>query len=195
MQMKVFLHSTSAAAASSQQSLPQVQLNPAVLIPFYHPLQASRKTAKAGNQEAANPAKGKPSKKGKDRPSFGLGKGTVLMRSLIDSTAPQWTADSSQTATANGNVNRTVNGASADVLSQVVQLAQQLQGGGEEEAGQASVPETLGEPAGALDRRTATQLQQALQVGNHSLITYISQHVLLRQPVATPARLQQFLAY
>lgn len=46
----------------------------------------------------------------------------------------------------------------------MLQLAQQAQGSGKEEEGQGSVPELLGEPSNALDRRTAQQLQQALQV-------------------------------
>ena len=46
----------------------------------------------------------------------------------------------------------------------MLQLAQQVQGSGKEEEGQGSVPELLGEPSNALDRRTAQQLQQALQV-------------------------------
>lgn len=117
--------------------------------------QASGKSPKASKQDAPNHAKGKPSKKGKEGPSFGLGKGTVLIRSLIDSTSSQWASDSDQAA---------ADGASSDTLSQVVQLAQQLQGSGAEEAGQASVPETLGEAPGAVDRRTVIQLQQALKV-------------------------------
>ena len=112
------------------------------------------KAAKASQQDAPSQAKGKPNKKGKGGTAFGLGKGTLLIRSLIDSTSPQWASDSDQAA----------NGPSADTLSQVVQLAQQLQSSGEEEAGQASIPETLGEAAGSVDRRTVIQVQQALKV-------------------------------
>ena len=118
-------------------------------------LQASGKAAKASKQDAPSQPKGKPSKKGKEGPSFGLGKGTSLIRSLIDSTSPQWASDSNHAAAA---------GASSDTLGQVVQLAQQLQSSGEEEAGQASVPGTLGEAPGSVNRRTVIQLQQALQV-------------------------------
>lgn len=117
--------------------------------------QASGKAAKASKQEAPSQPKGKPSKKGKEGPSFGLGKGTCLIRSLIDSTVPRRSSDSHQAA---------ADGPSSDTLSQVVQLAQQLQSNGEEEAGQASVPETLGEAPGAVDRRTVIQLQQSLKV-------------------------------
>ena len=117
--------------------------------------QASGKAAKASKQDAPSQPKGKPGKKGKEGPSFGLGKGTCLIRSLIDSTSPRWASDSNQAA---------ANGTSSETLSQVVQLAQQLQSSGEEDAGQASVPETLGEPTGTVDRRTVIQLQQALQV-------------------------------
>ena len=46
----------------------------------------------------------------------------------------------------------------------VLQLAQQLEGSGKEEQGQGSVPELLGEPSGVLDRSTAQQLHQALDV-------------------------------
>ena len=123
-------------------------------------LQASGKATKASKQEAPGQPKGKPSKKGKEGPSFGVGKGTSLIRTLIDSTSPQWTPDNDQAAG---------NGLSSDMLSQVVQLAQQLQSSGEEEAGQASVPETLGEAPGAVNRRTIIQLQQALQVWLHVL--------------------------
>ena len=162
-------------------------------MPLDRPLQASGKAAKSGKPDAANPARGKPSKKGKDGPSFGLGKGTGLMRSLIDSSASHWTSDSTQAA---APANGTVNGASPDALSQVVQLAQQLQGGGEEEAGQASVPETLGEPAGALDRRTATQLQQACKVCHQQLscVRCITTGRLLRKPFHCSSALQQMLA-
>ena len=118
-------------------------------------LQANGKAAKASKQDAPSQPKGKPSKKGKEGPSFGLGKGTCLIRSLVDSTSPHWASDSNQAA---------ADGASNDTLSQVAQLAQQLQSSGEEEAGQASVPETLGEAPGAVKRRTVIQLQQALQV-------------------------------
>lgn len=48
----------------------------------------------------------------------------------------------------------------------VLQLAQQVQGSGKEEEGQGSVPELLGESSNALDKRTAQQLQQALQVSS-----------------------------
>lgn len=121
-----------------------------------HVSQASEgKAAKASQQDAPSQPKGKPNKKGKGSPSFGLGKGSLLIRSLIDSTSPQWASDSQQAA---------ADGPSADTLSQVVQLAQQLQSSREEEAGQASVAETLGEPAGGVDRRTVIQLQQALKV-------------------------------
>lgn len=123
-------------------------------------MQTTGKASKAPKQEAANGAKAKPNKKGKEGPSFGLGKGTGLIRSLIDSTASQWASSSSGNGVANGSLDSSSGGA----LSQVLQLAQQLQSSGEEEAGQGSVPETLGEPAVALDRRTATHLQQALKV-------------------------------
>ena len=123
-------------------------------------MQTTGKASKAPKQEAANGAKAKPNKKGKEGPSFGLGKGTGLIRSLIDSTASQWASSSSSNGVANGSFDSSSGGA----LSQVLQLAQQLQSSGEEEAGQGSVPETLGEPAVALDRRTATHLQQALKV-------------------------------
>ena len=116
-------------------------------------MQTTGKASKAPKQEAANGAKSKPNKIGKEGPSFGLGKGTGLIRSLIDSTASQWASSNSGNGVADGGA-----------LSQVLQLAQQLQSSGEEEAGQGSVPETLGEPAVALDRRTATHLQQALKV-------------------------------
>lgn len=48
----------------------------------------------------------------------------------------------------------------------VLQLAEQVQGSGKEEEGQGSVPELLGEPSNILDRRTAQQLQKALEVSN-----------------------------
>lgn len=124
-------------------------------------LQASGKAAKASKQDAPSQVKGKPGKKGKDGPSFGLGKGSILMRGLIHSTVPQWASDSDTSQAASLD---SADGASSGTLSQVVQLAQQLQSSGEEEAGQGSVPETLGEAAGAVDRRTAMQLQQALKV-------------------------------
>lgn len=124
-------------------------------------LQASGRAAKASKENAPNPAKGKPSKKGKDGPSFGLGKGSPLIRSLIHSTATQWAPDP-DSSQAKGH--DSTDGASSDTLTQVVQLARQLQSSGEEEAGQASVPETLGEAAEAVGRRTVMQLQQALKV-------------------------------
>lgn len=126
-----------------------------------HVSQASAKVAKASQQDAPSQPKGKPNKKGKGGTSFGLGKGTLLIRSLIDSTSPQWAPDSEQAA---------ADGPSAETLSQVVQLAQQLQSSGEEEAGQASVPETLGEAAGSVDRRTVIQLQQALKVRSFGVV-------------------------
>ncbi|KAL3157584.1 hypothetical protein ABBQ32_012034 [Trebouxia sp. C0010 RCD-2024] len=128
--------------------------------------QASGKAAKVSKENAPNQAKGKPSKKGKDGPSFGLGKGTPLIRSLIHSTAPQWALDP-DSSEAKGH--DSTDGASSDTLTQVVQLARQLQSSGEEEAGQASVPETLGEAAGAVGRRTVMQLQQALKAVQQSL--------------------------
>ena len=67
------------------------------------------------------------------------------------------------------------NGSSSEGTSHVLQLAQQLQGSGEQEAGQGSVPETLGEASGSLDRRTVMNLQQALKV-EHSLLSR-HQHV------------------
>lgn len=62
------------------------------------------------------------------------------------------------------------NASSSEGVSHVLQLAQQLQGSGEQEAGQGSVPETLGETPGSLDRRTVMNLQQALKV-EHSLLS------------------------
>ena len=132
-----------------------------LLVTLWLCIQASSKAAKVSKENAPNQAKGKPSKKGKEGPSFGLGKGTPLIRSLILSTASQWASDSDSSQAAPHD---NANGASSDTLTQVVQLARQLQGSGEEEAGQASVPETLGETPGAVDRRTVMQLQQALKV-------------------------------
>ncbi len=120
-------------------------------------VQASGKLSKAAKAEAANGAKSKGNKKAKEGPSFGLGKGTVLIRSFIDSTASQW-------ASSSDNGSALPNGSSSEGVSQVLQLAQQLQGSGEEDAGQGSVPETLGQAPGALDRRSAVHLQQALKV-------------------------------
>lgn len=124
-------------------------------------LQATGKAPKTAKQEAANGAKPKASKKGKEGPSFGLGKGTVLLRSLVDSTASTWdTSSSSSSSDAMPDGSSSGGSSGEDVL----QLAHQLQGSGEEDAGQGSVPETLGEAAGALDRRTVMNLQRALKV-------------------------------
>ena len=57
----------------------------------------------------------------------------------------------------------------AESSKAVLQLAQQVEGSGKEEEGQGSVPELLGEPSNALDRRTAQQLQHALEVSNQGL--------------------------
>ena len=119
-------------------------------------LQASGKAPKAAKPDSANGAKPKGNKKGREGPSFGLGKGTVLVRSFIDSSASHWDPSSSSDGASNG--------ASGEGSSQVLQLAQQLQGSGEEDQGQGSVPETLGEGPGLLDRRTAAHLQHALKV-------------------------------
>ncbi len=66
--------------------------------------------------------------------------------------------------------NSSFNESSGEGVSHVLQLAQQLQGSGEQEAGQGSVPETLGEAPGSLDRRTVINLEQALRV-QHSLVS------------------------
>lgn len=126
-------------------------------------LQATGKAPKAAKQEAANGAKPKASKKGKEGPSFGLGKGTVLLRSLVDSTASTWDTNSSSSSNSSDAM---PNGSSSGRSSgqDVLQLAHQLQGSGEEDAGQGSVPETLGEAEGVLDRRTIMNLQHALKV-------------------------------
>ena len=125
-------------------------------------LQATGKAPKAAKQEAANGAKPKAGKKGKEGPTFGLGKGTVLMRSLVDSTASTWDTTSSSSGSSDAMPNVSSSGRSS--AEDVLQLAHQLQGSGEEDAGQGSVPETLGEAAGALDRRTIMNLQRALKV-------------------------------
>ncbi len=103
-----------------------------------------------------------------------MGKGTVLIKSLIDSTASQWDSNTTITSSRAMPNGSSSNGSSGEGVSHVLQLAQQLQGSGEEEAGQGSVPETLGEAPGSLDRRTVLNLQQALKV-EHSHV--LGQHV------------------
>ncbi|DBA86294.1 TPA: hypothetical protein ACH3X1_005790 [Trebouxia sp. C0004] len=131
--------------------------------------QAYRKAPKAAKQQAANGAKPKASKKGKEGPSFGLGKGTVLIKSLIDSTASQWDWNPTITPTRAMPDGSSSNASSGEGMSHVLQLAQQLQGSREEEEGQGSVPETMGEAAGSLDRRTVMNLQQALKAVEQAL--------------------------
>ena len=74
------------------------------------------------------------------------------------------------------------NESSSEGMSHVLQLAQQLQGSGEQEAGQGSVPETLGEAPGSLDRRTVMNLQQALKVEHLLASGHQHMHHLLCMP-------------
>ena len=59
--------------------------------------------AKPAKQAPANAGKGKPSKKGKGGPSFGLGKGTALVRAFVNDAISQHTQGSAANGTVDGS--------------------------------------------------------------------------------------------